>query len=224
MACSMKLPRPTTATTPPCTMRTCVGCATTECSHRTNGFRSKCSSLSDGRSPTSPPGSRVAKADAGMSHAFCCAWLLRTAGEVDESLVAGENETVIQLLDSLEHLGPGPWREASGLLDWYRPLWSRKGGSGEDALLGVAQLHCALRAGFPDDARLVALCEWIVARKAAIGSSWQFDERWGLRGNHGNMKAAKWQALGARLAGLDLSDRAPELSDWVKLIGESLAK
>ncbi len=154
--------------------------------------------------------------------AFCAAWVLRMGGEREQYVEAGGMETAIQLVGSLDRLEADFWQEASGLLGWFRPRWSQKYDD-EDAMLGVIQLYFALRSGFADDTRSVGLCEWIAAREAAIGSCWQFDERWGLRGHHGNFQSREWHALGSQLAHLNLNDRDPALREWVRLIGESLA-
>ncbi len=159
-----------------------------------------------------------------LMRAFCCAWLLRIAAESEGYVIDLANETVIQLISSLDRLDDDCWDEAAGLLSWFCPRWSSKGlqEREEDALLGVGILFAALRAGTPD-AQLVALSEWIAQREEAIGSSWQFDERWGLRATHSNMRREAWCALGTRLAELDLAGRDPALRDWVGLIGESFA-
>ena len=157
-----------------------------------------------------------------LMRAFCAGWVMRVAGQRERYVLAAGNETAVQLLGSLERLELGLWREAAGLLAWFVPRWSAAGNADEDALLGVALLHCALRTGVAD-AALVALCEWIAAREQAIGTSFQSDQRWGLRASHANFKRHEWHALGAKLAALDLSGRDPALRDWVRLIGESLA-
>ena len=118
-----------------------------------------------------------------LMRAFCAGWVMRVAGQRERYVLAAGNETAVQLLGSLERLELGLWREAAGLLAWFVPRWSAAGNADEDALLGVALLHCALRTGVAD-AALVALCEWIAAREQAIGTSFQSDQRWGLRVVH----------------------------------------
>lgn len=158
-----------------------------------------------------------------VMRAFCSAWIIRVAGEREQSDPGAGMETALQLVGSLDHLEVDLWKEAAGLFDWFRPNWSIKGNGDEDAMLGVVQLYCGLRSSAAD-ADLIALCEWIAAREEAIGSSWQFDERWGLRAFHDDPNRRKWYALGGKLAGLDLAGRAPALREWVGLIGASLAE
>jgi hypothetical protein len=72
--------------------------------------------------------------------------------------------------------------------------------------------------------QLVLSLEQVHRGEEAIGSSWRFDGRWGLRASHDDFKRAEWQALGARLAGLGRSARSDALREWLRLIGDGLAE
>lgn len=174
--------------------------------------------------------------------AFCCAVLLR-AGQEKANLgtISGQNQTLVQLIDSLQRLECGLDREAAGLMTWIMeetPSDDQGGTSGdwrdEDlAFFGVGLLWFALHLepSVPD-AEVLALCEWICVlelrhnqrHNAAYGLS---PGRWLLSTTHYNLCHDKWRKLGGDLDALDLTGRSgPGRSgivvEWVKLIASEL--
>jgi hypothetical protein len=97
-------------------------------------------------------------------------------------------------------------------------------GDAQAIYYGVALLWLVLCLKAPSsDDNLIALAEWIVRREEELHkSSRSAFDRW-LLGIAHDPPPSPWEHLGARLADLDLNDRADRLREWVKLIGNELA-
>lgn len=160
------------------------------------------------------------------SRAFACAALLR-AGEAPWNYggdAAGPSFTVIQLINSIEalpvDLAPGTVRRLAFMM-LHSDL---EQGDAQPIYYGIALLWLAIRlAEPPSDQYLTELAEWIIRREEEIHKScrWAFD-RW-LLGIAHDPPPSKWEALGMKLANLDLTGREERLKDCVKLIGDALA-
>ncbi|MBV8113143.1 MAG: hypothetical protein JO300_00250 [Silvibacterium sp.] len=158
--------------------------------------------------------------------AFASAALLRALNEPWNYTAdaADPSFTLIQMFNSLEALPIAFAPSAVRLLAWMM-LHSDMDGSDEQPIYyGVGLLWLILRYGVDSsDQDLIDLAEWVVRREKEIHNiyPWAFD-RW-LLGIARDPPPSPWEHLGARMALLDLGDRAEELKNWVKLIGEELA-
>ena len=157
--------------------------------------------------------------------AFANAALLRAMHQPwNYSGGARPNSMLIQLLDSLEGLPINFAPDAVRLIAWLM-LNSDLDGMDEQLIYcGVALLWLTLQRSAPTpDQGLIDLAEWIVRREEEIHKSrrWAFD-RWLLGISH-DPPPSPWERLGERLAMLDLSSRAEQLREWVKMIGSDLA-
>jgi hypothetical protein len=158
--------------------------------------------------------------------AFACTALLRAAGEVDnQELREGWNETLIQLIESLNVLGAEFNEPASALLAWLIIRFESDADTQNLAFLGVGLLWFGLHHQLPvPDETIVSLSLWIVAReKHARECQWQYDG-WLLGTTNYNQQHAAWKRLGGAFADLDLASRSPAARDWVRLIGNELAE
>jgi hypothetical protein len=153
--------------------------------------------------------------------AFCCAALLRSAGASDMGAYTSFNETVAGLVASLEALDVDVWNEAGSLLTWFVGRTASASCSDEDTFLGVALLHCALRAGIADDA-IVALCRWIAEREEAVAGLFPTDDTWLHRTTPHDQRRDTWTMLAHIMEGVDVRARSPEVREWTNLILTSL--
>jgi hypothetical protein len=150
--------------------------------------------------------------------AFACAGLLRA--REDEGKWGALNDTLGQMLASLDALNAGLEREAAAFLAWRMGQFDC---ADDGAFFGIGLLWCALRGGVADDRTLVALCEWTVAQeecKPALGDAEA--PRWLLSKAYGQ-RLQTWEIIGAELARMDLSSHSPQARDWIRLIGTSLS-
>ncbi|MFA6113384.1 MAG: hypothetical protein WC729_05315 [Sphingomonas sp.] len=155
--------------------------------------------------------------------AFCCAALLRSAGTADMGAYNSFNETVAGLVASLEAVGADLWNEAGSLLTWFVDRTASAGYAEEDAFLGVALLHCALRAGGVADDAIVALCRWIAEREKAVVGRFPTDDTWLHRTTPHDQRRDTWTMLARVLEGVDMRARSTDAREWTNLIITSLA-
>ena len=155
--------------------------------------------------------------------AFCCAALLRSAGSADMGAYTSFNETVAGLVASLEALGVDLWNEAGSLLTWFVDRSASASCSEEDAFLGVALLHCALRAGEVADDAIVALCQWTVDREEAAARQFPADDAWLHRTTPHDQRRATWTMLARIMERMDMRGRSAEAQEWTGLVTTSLA-
>lgn len=125
-----------------------------------------------------------------LIRAFCCAVLLQ-AGDapeaVDYTYADGENQTLIQLIESVLLLGRGATESALRLLSW-RLLRLEDEEEGETAFFGLAilLLRATLFEPHENGEDLNLLAEWIVSKLVGIGNDWlqgltlfnQYHEKW----------------------------------------------
>jgi hypothetical protein len=158
--------------------------------------------------------------------AFCCASLLRMAGEKDMGAHVSFNETVAGLVASLDALDTPFWAEAGSFLVWFMERMAETGSRAEEPFLGTGLLYCALHAAAVPDLSIVALCRWTVSREEAeaqepMGTA--NDYGWLHRISFHDLRRETWKRLGGKMAALDLRRRSGDVRDWVELIGTSLA-
>lgn len=170
--------------------------------------------------------------------AFACAALLRASGEPgNQDLCEGQNQTLVNLLWSLDALDSGHERAALGLLVWLmgrlapqtRPAGTFDFQFEDTAFLGLGVLWLGLRMRprLPEPA-LTAMAEWISETEEAGNRRHNADYglkpgRWLLGATSYNLCHAEWHRLGRALLTEDVSDLSSEAADWVCLIGSLLA-
>ncbi|QNQ08352.1 hypothetical protein [Sphingomonas alpina] len=158
--------------------------------------------------------------------AFCCASLLRMAGEDDMGAHHSFNETVAGLVASLDALDAGLWAEAGAFFGWFMDQLAGAGDQGEAPFVGMAVLHCALRIESIPDPAIIALCQWIIEREEA-----EAQEPYAPGDGHGWLHRISfhdqhrdiWTKLGEALAEPGLA-RSEEVLEWVGVISLSLAE
>jgi hypothetical protein len=153
---------------------------------------------------------------------FCCASLLRMAGTADMNRHLSFNETIVQLVSSLDALGVDLWADAGSFLSWFVNRCEAAGDRSEDAFLGVALLYCVLKVGDVADATIISLCEWIRQREEAEATSGRFDDDWLHRNSCHDQRREAWTMVGRKTCGLDLRSLSPTAQDEVQLIAASL--
>lgn len=154
--------------------------------------------------------------------AFCCAALLRMAGENDMDRHTNFNETVAGLVESLDILKANLWKETGSLLTWFVEKSAYAGYCEEDAFLGVALLFCALRANRnSDDPHIIALCEWICEREEAEAQGKR--GAWLHRVSFHDQRRKTWKSLAQIMAGLDLRSHSRDAQQWIGMIVIALA-
>jgi hypothetical protein len=137
---------------------------------------------------------------------------------------ARQNSMLIHLLESFEGLPINFVPDAVRLIAWLMLNSDLDGMDEQSIYCGVALLWLTLQgSATTPDQDLICLAEWIVRREQEIHKSrhWAFD-RWLLGISH-DPPPSPWERLGERLAMVDLSSRAEQLREWVKLIGSELA-
>lgn len=172
--------------------------------------------------------------------AFACAALLRAfGGSEDEtpgsgpmrasSDLEGQNQTLIQLIDSLEVLDTGLDRAAASFLLWLLGRLPDDEPE-EHPFFGLGLLWLALRMTPPvEDAPLVALMDWISEREDAVGGRWRQQlgvgahGRWLLGNTTYTQRHDAWRAFGRRLGALPMPGRAPKTIGYVRLLAAMLA-
>lgn len=171
--------------------------------------------------------------------AFACAVLLRASGEIgNHALCEGQNQTLVNLLWSLDALDAGHERAAIGLLSWLmgrlapeqRPPDTFDWQYEDVAFLGVAMIWLGLRMRprLPD-AAIIAIAEWVAdsevtANRQRSDSYGLQPARWLLGATSHNLCHAEWRRLGRSLLEHDLFDLAPDAADWIRLIGTLLSE
>ena len=157
--------------------------------------------------------------------AFANAALLRAMHQPwNYSGGAGQNSMLIHLLDSIEGLPIDFAPDAVRLIAWLMLNSDLEGLDEQPIYCGVALLWLSLQGSAPTaDQDLICLAEWIVRREEEIHKSrhWAFD-RWLLGISH-DPPPSPWEHLGEQLAMIDLSGRAEQLRECVKVIGSELA-
>jgi hypothetical protein len=159
--------------------------------------------------------------------AFCCASLLRMAGERNIDAHFGFGETLAGLIASLAALDTDLWAETGALLTWFIERLATARGREDEPFVGVGLLYCAAHIATVEDASIVMLCRWIIAREeeeayGPMGAA--NDDGWLCRVTGHNQRRAIWKALGRKMADMDLSPRSLDTRDWVALIATSLAE
>lgn len=161
------------------------------------------------------------------ARAFCCVALLRATRDpwnYGDGLSTGE--TTIRLILSLRALKADFITLSVRFFAWLLlPSEREWPDDSQDCAYGIALLWFALQRTPPvDDETLISLAKWVIqlAREAYSdlifgGSSVP------IRMGVGNPPPSHWDALGPALFDLELSTRATELQDLIKLIGLELA-
>jgi len=159
--------------------------------------------------------------------AFCCASLLRMAGEKGMRAHVSFNETVAGLVASLDAVNAALWMEAVSFLAWFIDRMAESGDREEEPFVGVGLLYCALHVDAIPDQSITDLCQWIISREEAesqgpMGTA--NDLGWLHRISFHNQRREIWKMLGEKMAVLDLPCRSRDAREWVGLIAMSLAE
>lgn len=187
------------------------------------------------------PDDEAVEADRRRGHAmraFACAALLRASGEPGNAdLCEGLNQTLVNLLWSLDALGAGDERAAVGLLVWLMGQLAPANRAAdtfdfqfEDTAfvgLGVFWLGLRMRPRLPDGA-IIAIAEWISDAEQDGNRRQNTDYglapgRWLLGSTSYYLCHEEWRRLGRALLTEDVSDLSTDTADWVCLIGSLLA-
>lgn len=174
-----------------------------------------------------------------VMRAFACAHLLRASGELgNHALCEGQNQTLVNLLWSLDALRGAHERAAIGLVAWLmgrlapdqRPPDAFDWYFDDVPFLGLAILWLGLRMRprLPDVA-LVAVCEW--TSEAEESGNHRHNTRYGLApgrwllaGTTHNLCHAEWRRLGRVILDEEVTGLSGETADWVRLIATLLAE
>jgi hypothetical protein len=165
--------------------------------------------------------------------AYCCTVLLRASccPELRNAL-EGQNQTLIQLLHSLDAL-PRPFHaEAAALLESLVATAAEPNDDGDPdeylpfCGLGLLWLILKSDADVPD-AALENLCAWISEHEKKNNDAHYADYGrapgpWLLSTTYFNLCNDAWRALGTKMRQLDMRRRSIALQDWVRTIGELL--
>lgn len=160
---------------------------------------------------------------------FACACLLKMGQETANiGTLDGQNQTLIQFLESIEALDAGLENDAAALLMWGMcQLYPQRAQHYDDlAFFGVGLLALSLSARpRAETAALIALCDWIaqceqLAAEQAYATSNR--GRWLLSVTTSNIHHAKWEQLGRRLVSLARGEPSSELKGWLDLFGALL--
>lgn len=160
--------------------------------------------------------------------AFACTVLLVSYGDPRNAGASyGGNQTLINLIGSLEALGLDVGDDVLSLLFWLIPRLPEHE-AGEIPFFGLAMLWFAL--GRPhqwNDAALLGLCEWIMVAEEAVrrrrSPGMDASGAWLVSGTGYDTHCDRWRKLGRRLADrLDMR-HGPEVREAVQLIGAMLA-
>lgn len=165
-----------------------------------------------------------------LMRAFACTALLRAFGEPDNhDLLEGQNQSLIQLIDSLDALDCGLDRQATGFTWWLLGHLPQNEPE-EHPFFGIALLWFALRLSPPlPEAALLGLLDWICEKEDEISGRWRDSlgarpkGRWLLANTHYNLRHAAWERLGTRLMQQSLPGRSAALVDYVHLVGNMLS-
>lgn len=177
--------------------------------------------------PTWKPGSTGTRGH--WMRAFACTALLRSYDlPQNEGAWLGLNETLIQLVMSLDALGGDLDGYAASFLAWFINRFADVGDGDEMAFFGIALLWFALRLPMPpSEPAIVELCEWTAEQERQAARMFtdfgSIPGRWLLSTNAHDLKNPAWEELGGRLADLELQHWAGPVQDWVRLLGRSLA-
>jgi hypothetical protein len=157
--------------------------------------------------------------------AFSCAAILRAEHEPYNYSDGATDSTVVQLIFSLQSLPVDFTSLAVKCFSWVLVHSDPDGRNDQVRVYGVALLWFALQVvpSVPDEA-LLSMAQWVVRRADELNWRPNSEGRSGLRQmvlDCQNQRA--WELLGVQLCGLDLSQRDPELQEWVALIGRELA-
>jgi len=170
--------------------------------------------------------------------AFACTALLRASGEPEnKGHFEGQNQTLVQLLWSIETLGGGLELDAARFLVWLlgqRPHvapGAERGDPDEDtAFYGLGLLWLGLRSEpAMTDAAIITLAEWVSEQEQAYNdyrcrSYGLAPARWLLGSVNYNLCHKHWERLGHAMLDLELDGRSPMAIEWVKLVGTLLAE
>lgn len=187
------------------------------------------------------PDDEPVEADRRRGHAmraFACAALLRASGEPGNStLCEGLNQTLVNLLWSIDSLDAGHERAGVGLLVWLmgrlapgnRPAGTFDFQFEDTPFLGIGVLWLGLRMRprLPD-AAIIAIAEWVSDSEQSANRRHNSDYglapgRWLLGSTGHDQCHHEWRRLGRALLTEDVSDLSPDAADWVCLIGSLLA-
>jgi hypothetical protein len=158
---------------------------------------------------------------------FSCAAILRAEHPPNVYLYndGSVDSTVIQMLLSIELLPVDLYLQACKSIAWLLLQSGPEGGNDSVRVYGVALLWCALHVApkVPDEL-LVAFTQWVTRRADELNWKPNPEGRSGLREMVLDcQKQRAWEFLGVQLCEIDLSERSPELQEWIKLIGHELA-
>lgn len=182
----------------------------------------------------SEPGKDQSGKALGRQHrrrAFACAALLIAQGDPANRLdIFGGNQTLIQLIESLDALRLKLDDEAAGLLLWLIPrLGDIDRSEGDHAFLGLGLVYFALGLPTWSNADLIALLDWLMAAEGAMAGRWRRTPapnlvgQWLLTTTIYNQRHEKWRRFGPKLLARLQPRHDGEAAETVRLIAAMLS-
>lgn len=166
-----------------------------------------------------------------VMRAFACCALLRIKGEPGNALanIEGENQTLVQLLVSLDRLGGGYHKEALQFLAWR--LETLADDDEERPFFIYALLLLTLKTGAPvSDSQLEGIVEWLIEdedRMKREDWKWRpaYRSHWLLGLTSYNQRHLVWAATGHALRALAADAAIPSrLRDLIVHLGSLVAQ
>ena len=170
-------------------------------------------------------GHGMSRSSGHLAVVFSCAVLMRAYGDAKtRDYCDGYNQTLIQLLDNLEHVDFDTTQTCIAFLAWLITQLSDE--PGERTFVAVALLFLCVKFETKlTKEQLLAFSKWIITQEQKVVDSWEGgvgDQHyhWLLRMTFFNQYYKKWIALGVEMSAFPLNG---EVGDVVRLIGRCLA-
>ena len=131
-----------------------------------------------------------------LLRAFCCAVLLKAA-DVPETrdYISSENETLIQLIASVLHLGNEASESALCFLCWRVSRQSIDEAETPFFILALLLLRVALFEPHQDEASLILLADWLVDEEAHVRTVISRSEDWLLGLTFHDIRHEVWRKI-----------------------------
>lgn len=163
--------------------------------------------------------------------AFACTALLVAQGDPANRLdIFGGNQTLIQLIESLDALRLRLDEEAASLLLWLIPrLGEIDRSEGDHAFMGLGLVYFALGLPTWSNADLTSLLDWLMAAEGAVAGRWKRRRapdavgQWLLAATIYNQRHEKWRRFGPKLLSRLQPRHDGEVAETVRLIAAMLS-
>ena len=156
---------------------------------------------------------------------FSCAVLMRAYGDAKtRDYCDGYNQTLIQLLNYLQHVDFATTQTSISFLAWLITQLSDE--PGERVFMAVALLFLCVKFEVKlSNEQLLDFSRWIIAQEKKVVDAWDggvgdLHYHWLLRTTFFNAYHKKWMALGAEMSAFTLTG---QVGDVVREIGHCLA-